>query len=67
MDFMETLRLFDAEPSMSSDASATHGLDNDDTPETSVEVTTTPGSSLQSTSEVDDSWEHQFLWVLGSI
>jgi hypothetical protein len=52
---------------MSSDTSAVRGLDNDNTPEISVEVTTTPGSSLQSTSEVDDSWEHQFLWVLGSI
>jgi hypothetical protein len=52
---------------MSSDASATRGLDDGNTPETSVEVTTTPGSSLQSTADLDDSWEHQFLWVLGSI
>jgi len=67
MDFMDTPRLFDVEPSMSSDASATRGLDDGNTPETSVEVTTTPGSSLQSTADLDDSWEHQFLWVLGSI
>lgn len=66
MDFMDTPRSFDAEPSMSSDTSAARGLDNDNT-EISVEVTTAPGSSLQSTSEVDGSWEHQFLWVLGSI
>jgi hypothetical protein len=67
MDFMDTPRLFDVEPSMNSDTSSTRGLEKDNSPETSVEVTTTPDSSLQSTAEVDDSWEHQFLWVLGSI
>jgi len=67
MDFMDTPRLFAVEPLMSSDTSAAPGFDKDNHPETSVEATTTPDSSLQSTAEVDDSWEHQFLWVLGSI
>jgi hypothetical protein len=67
MDFMDTPRLYDVGPSTSPDTSAAPGFDKDNAPETSVEVTTTPGGSLQSTTEVDDSWEHQFLWVLGSI
>lgn len=67
MDFVDAPRLSDVETSMSSDTPAAPGLEKDNTPETSAEVTATPGSSLQSTAEVDDSWEHQFLWVLGSI